>query len=757
MDSLSDLDKLRLLDDCGLRVDTDGILTDWQDRPAKDPRPTRQVVQHRETRHAFTHEEDELLRRWCAAAQVEGIVGSRVFEQLEAVQPNHTWQAYQNRYRKSLKDTPPPVLSTSQDFPNLDGSLYPNFGPGPAGGSHSDHTELESVERGRPPEDRPQIVVGDQRNGDRRGPQREHRATGAEETQAASYKDQRIDIDHVLYSRLGVTDEVEFRQFLRQPWVHTVYAELIALSATCGLVLDQPTKEGQLAPSRSQHTWKLTRAEFFLSAPAQTSSRYTTDAPDTAVWTEDDLDIRFLVRAVLLGSAPGGVWYRERENRNWRGPCDKALELLLWFKWLHKTTDGSQREMQRLQQKRARWINFLAGMPPAQPPLGPAPQKTAPEQELSVGSATASGRRQELQRQLYLLSDDARKFYLTNRDTRLSSWGVDYQHSKTCVLVPATWAATNPMSLACDPEAWPREEPGLERLSLSITAITQPWARWSAWFEDWPRTPRHLQDFLPPAQPSRMHGSHLCHHGLCIVPSHIVYEDRTTNLGRYSCASAAVALRSYVTPVPQYCLNENHEPRCLLQLAALTSYEAFATQFNVLRIAKDLPALPPLPRPSHHPHRLPTFFQGPAPSAEFPDVGVQYQDVVRLPNDRPGPKARGFRWSCTFCPNHRSFSKITSFWAHVRTQHEDTRRAEVLGEVRRSAQANEAWAHQHFYDYRRQNPVTWQKLQQAQATDFDWQVFAGWRLTRARLYKGRKDGCTASSRVDDDNRDTDHE
>lgn len=61
-----------------------------------------------------------------------------------------------------------------------------------------------------------------------------------------------------------------------------------------------------------------------------------------------------------------------------------------------------------------------------------------------------------------------------------------------------------------------------------------------------------------------MHGSHLCHHGLCILPSHLVYEDGTTNLERKSCYTAALNLRSYGAPIPEHCYK--HQPPCLLQV-----------------------------------------------------------------------------------------------------------------------------------------------------------------------------------------------
>ena len=154
-------------------------------------------------------------------------------------------------------------------------------------------------------------------------------------------------------------------------------------------------------------------------------------------------------------------------------------------------------------------------------------------------------------------------------------------------------------------------------------------------------------------------------------------------------------------------------------------------------------------RPSHHPSEYETFFEGPNPSLEFPDVGVRPEDTVNLSKTSSGLKARGFQWSCRFCLYHRVFGKITSFWAHLAAEHDEVPRPEILHEVTRSAKMNQAWADDRFYNYERNNPVTWQKIQQAQAATFDWEVFTGWKLPRTKLYKGRNPIAMSGSSVEE--------
>lgn len=109
--------------------------------------------------------------------------------------------------------------------------------------------------------------------------------------------------------------------------------------------------------------------------------------------------------------------------------------------------------------------------------------------------------------------------------------------------------------------------------TLCIGSHNLSWARAAAWFEAWPRTVAELQYFLPPTpsrpHPSHMHGSHICHHGLCIVPRHVTYEDDDTNLSRMSCARLARELRMYGMDIPEHCCK--HQPPCLLQVRTSTA------------------------------------------------------------------------------------------------------------------------------------------------------------------------------------------
>ena len=83
---MSDAEKLNILNHSGFRVADDGRVSSWLDQPPQNPRPIGQrdgtsVA----TRRRFTAQEDEMLTKWCGAAESEGIKGNCVFEQFETV------------------------------------------------------------------------------------------------------------------------------------------------------------------------------------------------------------------------------------------------------------------------------------------------------------------------------------------------------------------------------------------------------------------------------------------------------------------------------------------------------------------------------------------------------------------------------------------------------------------------------------------------------------------------------------------------
>ncbi|OAP60169.1 hypothetical protein AYL99_05171 [Fonsecaea erecta] len=374
---------------------------------------------------------------------------------------------------------------------------------------------------------------------------------------------------------------------------------------------------------------------------------------------------------------------------------------------------------------------------------GPRPRDTSPRGEL------------DQVRGFSWLTSDACRAFLNQQKRRLDSWGVSKEHAGTCVLVPEAWANADPrdLSASLDQDLFPRWETMEQRLHFSLNDVTTAWARAAVWFNDWPRTGTDLDAFnagresaIPP-----MHASHLCHHGFCINPNHLVWERASTNLSRNWCMTAARVLREFGHPVPERC-RRHENPPCMMQHAALTTTEAFCLQFHVLGVAAGDDGLARwcLPRPSDHPRSY-TTFEGRLP-VQMPATAVRADAsllVVPPAENATATDIRAdLRLRCRLCEDTgRRWTKPTTAWAHIVVHHAGHPREERTREIRRIAEEYAAWAEERFYHLPSHNPQTWAKIVQARSPDFDWEVVESWRLHEARFYQRQKGATGEGSTV----------
>ncbi|KFY57250.1 hypothetical protein V496_06486 [Pseudogymnoascus sp. VKM F-4515 (FW-2607)] len=181
----------------------------------------------------------------------------------------------------------------------------------------------------------------------------------------------------------------------------------------------------------------------------------------------------------------------------------------------------------------------------------------------------------------------------------LCQWGVKDTHKGSCILVPADWAALDPIKMAEQFEFKNCPLKGAMSPNFSLGDHITNLTRAIAWFGQWPRTGIELDNFLGAGPFKPMQGSHLCHHQLCII--HLTYESAEANNNRKSCHEEARFIRGEGFNIPPYC--NKHQPPCLMQHAALTTFESFLIQFSVLRQAQGLPASPALARPRWHQYK----------------------------------------------------------------------------------------------------------------------------------------------------------
>ncbi|KFX85863.1 hypothetical protein O988_09870, partial [Pseudogymnoascus sp. VKM F-3808] len=74
-----------------------------------------------------------------------------------------------------------------------------------------------------------------------------------------------------------------------------------------------------------------------------------------------------------------------------------------------------------------------------------------------------------------------------------------------------------------------------------------------------------------------LQASHLCSHGGCSTPGHIVLEIPRVNMNRRNCERVAIYMRDIGMKIPHAC--NQHTPPCLLREAALTRLELLFTTF----------------------------------------------------------------------------------------------------------------------------------------------------------------------------------
>jgi hypothetical protein len=179
----------------------------------------------------------------------------------------------------------------------------------------------------------------------------------------------------------------------------------------------------------------------------------------------------------------------------------------------------------------------------------------------------------ELTRGLSWLTLAAKETFENHQRLLLSRWGVAVEHDTTCVQVPSIWENVDPRALMASANPEGGLGPGINpRLQFSYRGYATVFTRASLWFSrtQWPPAEAELEEFAPSSIQARSNSrtaSHICHHGFCINPHHVVFEDLTLNLSRNSCVTAAATLRRYSAPIPPYC--STHEPPCLLQVSLL--------------------------------------------------------------------------------------------------------------------------------------------------------------------------------------------
>lgn len=146
-----------------------------------------------------------------------------------------------------------------------------------------------------------------------------------------------------------------------------------------------------------------------------------------------------------------------------------------------------------------------------------------------------------------------------------------------------------------------------------------------------------------------------------------------------ACSDESQQMRRNGEKVPWGC--SLHNPPCLMQLAALTPFEAVLIQGFVFNRGTARENLPPRPRQ----HRYPTFeTQVPVSFAvereANPTLSLQGNSSTAPSGRVPRPDL-----CCPFCPAARIFNSVAGLWGHLVHKHDDEDDGNRAAAVRSSA------------------------------------------------------------------------
>ncbi|RYP09185.1 hypothetical protein DL764_001456 [Monosporascus ibericus] len=84
-------------------------------------RPVGSSIRQKGTRTPYTAEDDQILFKWVAKHEKLGVpvMGTSIYQALEAKYPHHTWQSWQSRWKDKLRYLPRPETSDGESSPQL--------------------------------------------------------------------------------------------------------------------------------------------------------------------------------------------------------------------------------------------------------------------------------------------------------------------------------------------------------------------------------------------------------------------------------------------------------------------------------------------------------------------------------------------------------------------------------------------------------------------------------------------------------------
>ncbi|EXJ67085.1 uncharacterized protein A1O5_09731 [Cladophialophora psammophila CBS 110553] len=358
------MDPFNHLSHCGITITEDGSLAATVETGAPEAKETEdseeaQDALGRKKRTRFTREDDEELKQWMTNAMKEGIpiTGTKVFEDLAAVNGRHSAVSWnwrwlrQFRYRadpqsttfgRVLEDDPGPEPMTAPP-----GHILPDRPRDPSGSG------VEAANADSPPHAGPRTAYLPRDRWEHDGsaiPPPHFRALTHHLPDGRTTRAHlRAESEKTLRQMLHLNSSAELARWLVQDWVLDVYVEYDA-------AVLQPVSERFDDRGREiRRSWSKYTINNAMEALRRVSPRYLPREVDKSGWNLDDHDIRFIVRLVAAGRAPGRWWESQTLDSDLPDLCATAYRLAGWLRSVHRQTTALADQGHQMHRARCFW------------------------------------------------------------------------------------------------------------------------------------------------------------------------------------------------------------------------------------------------------------------------------------------------------------------------------------------------------------------------------------------------------------------
>ncbi|KAL9041349.1 MAG: hypothetical protein Q9180_001338 [Flavoplaca navasiana] len=357
--------KLNLLDLSGIAVNKDGHVTDITGYPIQLDQPQ----QKRSQRTRFTAEDAQALAIWLdrAAAQAK-----RKYLMPAVQNSRHTSTSWRNYWQNTFLDPPvdcsedarilgrqcfldqidrnlqQPPSSIDAHTPSLDsnGARLTN----PCGNSPTPSSVSTSKSSAEPPD----AMVQDGSDFPATPPS----VDAFQAVQSSSEKPNNS--DEALIKVLGLHNKDELAVWLSQDWVVDAYEEYYHVAIhEWRVTMERFQARGELIPNPDRRSKQKFIVDTSAAALRSRNPTYTTVVARKHHWAAHDHDIRFVVRIVDEGRAPGRCWEGYGRDEHISPLCHTAYRLMCWLRAMARIVNTANSMGRWRAAKAVTWFKFL--------------------------------------------------------------------------------------------------------------------------------------------------------------------------------------------------------------------------------------------------------------------------------------------------------------------------------------------------------------------------------------------------------------